>query len=124
GVASALVSLEAQHASVRWAAGTEADVAAVVQAVRVAGYEARAIEGQSGSPTTDAHARQGIWSYNFWFGMVPTALLLSGDWLLRLAQAEWYRWVSLALAAVVQFGPGRQFYRGAWSQLKAGRVNM
>src|SRR5213592_4963874 len=76
GVASALVSLEAQHASVRWAAGTEADVAAVVQAVRVAGYEARAIEGQSGSPTTDAHARQGIWSYNFWFGMVPTALLL------------------------------------------------
>jgi len=42
----------------------------------------------------------------------------------RLGDAAWYRWVSFVLAAVVQFGPGRHFYRGAWNQFKARSSNM
>ena len=33
-------------------------------------------------------------------------------------------YVQLALASVVQFGPGRYFYRGAWRSLRAGSLGM
>ena len=37
---------------------------------------------------------------------------------------RWFQWVAFALAAVVQVFAGARFYRGAWSQLKAGNSNM
>ena len=36
----------------------------------------------------------------------------------------WFQWFSFALAGVVQVFAGARFYRGAWSQLKAGSSNM
>jgi Cu+-exporting ATPase len=44
GVRSATVSLENKNATVRWNAGAEPDVPAVIAAVKQAGYEAKAIE--------------------------------------------------------------------------------
>src|SRR5437667_12214994 len=47
GVRSALVSLESRKASVRWDAGHEQNVPALIQAIEAAGYGARVIEADS-----------------------------------------------------------------------------
>ena len=47
GVSSATVRLEANRASVRWAAGAEQDMAAVIHAVEEAGYGASVVEAQA-----------------------------------------------------------------------------
>ena len=124
GVASALVSLEQKQASVRWAAEAQADPRAVIEAIGKAGYEAEVIDTVSAHHASHPHEREGLWSANALLGIIPTAMLMAGEWLFRLGDAGWYRWCSFALAAVVQFGPGRHFYRGAWNQLKAGSSNM
>jgi len=124
GVTSALVSLEEKHASVRWAADAQADPRFVIEAVAKAGYEAKVIDTAEAHHSSHAHEKEGLWSANALLSIIPTAILMAGEWLFRLGDAGWYRWVSFALAAVVQFGPGRQFYRGAWNQLKAGSSNM
>jgi len=123
GVDRALVSLEHKQATVRWTAGKPADAEAVIRAVREAGYEATAVHAEAHSHHPGG-GRESIWGSSVLFGVVPTALLMAGEWLLRLGETGWYRWLSFALAAVVQFGPGRNFYRGAWNQLKAGSSNM
>src|SRR6266567_2981187 len=87
GVASALVSLEERHASVCWAAGARADVPRVLQAIRAAGFDAQPSEDWGASQAPEAHTRQGLWSHNVSCGIIPTALLLGGDWILRLDQA-------------------------------------
>jgi Cu+-exporting ATPase len=124
GVTSALVSLEQKHASVRWAADAQTDPQAVIEAVGKAGYEAKVIDDGEADHASHQHEKEGIWSANALLGIIPTAILMAGEWLFRLGDAGWYRWLSFALAAVVQFGPGRHFYRGAWNQLKAGSSNM
>ena len=124
GVTSALVSLEEKHASVRWAADAQADPRSVIEAVAKAGYEAKVIDTAEAHHASHAHEKEGLWSANALLSIIPTAILMAGEWLFQLGDAGWYRWVSFALAAVVQFGPGRQFYRGAWNQLKAGGSNM
>ena len=47
-----------------------------------------------------------------------------GEWVFGLGMTRWFQWCSFALASVVQVFAGAPFYRGAWSQLKAGRSNM
>src|SRR5581483_11565116 len=47
-----------------------------------------------------------------------------GEWALHLGHTAWFRWISFAIASVVQIIAGAPFYRGAWSQLKRGRSNM
>ncbi len=56
--------------------------------------------------------------------VVPTALLMVAEWGLKLTALGWYPWAAWALASIVQFGPGCQFYRGAWNQFKVGASNM
>ena len=121
GVHSATVRLEANHASVRWTVGAEPSVSAVIQAVGKAGY---------GASVAEAHAHEaserklGGWQLNLWVGAIGTASLMLGEWVFRLGLTPWFQWCSLALAGVVQVFAGAPFYRGAWSQLKAGRSNM
>jgi len=121
GVRSATVMLDVQRASVRWAADANADVPALIAAVREAGYEARAV--QAGA-RDNREPRQGGWSMNLWLGVLGTLPLMAGEWIFRLANEPWFRWLSFALAAVVQIVAGAQFYRGAWRQLKIGSSNM
>jgi Cu+-exporting ATPase len=121
GVRSATVSLEAGGAVVRWAADAAPDVPALLRAVTGAGYEARVTEARAkepGRPTLTG------WELNLWLGVLGTAPLMIGEWLLGLGAATWFGWVSFALAGVVQVFAGARFYRGAWGQLKAGRSNM
>jgi len=121
GVRTATVSLEAKSASVRWAADVEPDVGVVMRAVHEAGYEASPAEVPAGAPDQD---KLGGWQLNLWVGVLGTVPLMLGEWVFGLGMTRWFQWCSLALASVVQVIAGAQFYRGAWSQLKAGRSNM
>ena len=121
GVHSATVTLEANEAAVRWAAGAAPDVSAVLHSVAEAGYEARVIEARAQEPGRRALAG---WELNLWLGVLGTAPLMAGEWLLGLGDVGWFRWLSFALAGIVQVFAGARFYRGAWGQLKAGRSNM
>src|SRR5262245_55233865 len=124
GVASAVVSLETRRAVVRVKPGAEVEVKSLVAAVERAGYAATMRESSSAGAEAESHAHEGTWGINVLTGIVPTALLMAGEWLLRFGEVAWWRWTSAALACVVQFGPGLQFYRGAWNQLRVGSSNM
>ncbi|HVM51470.1 MAG TPA: cation-translocating P-type ATPase [Candidatus Acidoferrum sp.] len=121
GVRSAAVNLEANQATVRWAAGAAPDTSAVIHSVEEAGYGAGVVEAEA----VDA-GRQTLagWQLNLWLGALITTLLMAGEWLLDLNSFRWFGWLSFALAGVVQVFAGARFYRGAWTQLKAGRSNM
>jgi Cu+-exporting ATPase len=121
GVHSATVRLEANQATVRWTAGAERDVPALIRVVEEAGYGASVAEAS-------AHGlgehKPGAWHLNLWVGLLGTVPLMFGEWVLGLSMTPWFQWGSLALAGIVQIFAGAQFYRGAWSQLKVGRSNM
>jgi len=121
GVRSASVMLEAGRATARWNAEAQADVSALLVAIKNAGFEAKAIE-----PTAHDHAehRQSGWQLNLWIGVLGTVPLIEGEWILGLGMTPWFRWFSFILAGVVQVFAGAQFYRGAWRQLKVGSSNM
>ena len=121
GVRSASVLLEANRATVRWAAGAERDVPAVIRAVEEAGFGARVAEAAAHEP--GGH-KLGGWQLNLWVGVLGTAPMMFGEWALGLGMTRWFQWFSLALAGAVQILAGAQFYRGAWGQLKVGRSNM
>ena len=120
GVSRAAVTLESGRASVHWAAHAPADVAAVLQAVKGAGYEAQVLENASSA----APDHGGGWHTNLWIGVVGAASLLLGDWVFGLGSEPWFRWASFGLAAIVQSVAGARFYAGAWAQLKVGSSNM
>lgn len=120
GVQSAMVSLDAHEATVRWQAGRPPDLAAVIRAVQQEGFGARVAAPDSPS----AAARASGWSLNLWIGLPITALLMLGEWALGLGTVPWFQWGSFILAGAVQLVAGARFYRGAWTQLKAGNSNM
>ena len=121
GVRSAEVRLEANQATVRWAAGAEQNVPAVVRAVEEAGYGASVAEISAQKP---GEHKLGGWQLSLWVGVIGTVTLMFGEWVLGLGMTPWFQWGSLALASIVQVVAGAQFYRGAWGQLKVGRSNM
>jgi len=121
GVRAATVSLESNAATVQWVADAAPDVPALLRSVGEAGFEARVVEALAPEPSRRTLAG---WELNLWLGLLGTAPLMAGEWLLGLGEAGWFRWLSFALAGVVQVFAGARFYRGAWGQLKAGRSNM
>jgi len=121
GVRHAAVMLEAGRASVHWSAGANADVDAVLAAVKAAGYGAKPVE--PGGHDHSGHSQAG-WRLNLWIGALGTLSLVVGEWILGLGMTPWFRWLAFALAGAVQVFAGARFYRGAWGQLKVGRSNM
>ena len=124
GVASATVSLEANRATIRWTPGATRDASLLIQAVEGAGYQATPVsELHQSNPEHPAH-QESLWSDSVVLAIALTAFMMMSEWVLRITDYAWYRWLSFALAAIVQLGPGRHFYRGAWKQLKVGSSNM
>jgi P-type Cu+ transporter len=121
GVSSANIRLEANRASVRWVAGAEQDVPAILHAVTEAGYGASVVEAADTEPS---ESMLGGWRLNLWVGLLGTAPIMLGEWVFGLGMARWFQWCSFALAGAVQILAGARFYRGAWGQLKAGHSNM
>jgi len=121
GVRHAAVMLEAGRASVHWTPGANADVDAVLRAVKAAGYSAKPVEAAG---RDHAEHRQTGWQLNLWIGALATLALVVGEWIFNLGMVPWFRWLAFALAGVVQIFAGARFYRGAWNQLKVGSSNM
>src|ERR1035438_5120495 len=92
GVHSATVRLEANQASVRWAAGGEPSVSAVIQAVEKAGYGASVAQARALEPVEHA---LGGWQLNLRLGVLGTAPLMLGEWVFGLAMTPWFQWCSL-----------------------------
>jgi Cu+-exporting ATPase len=121
GVQSAAVSLDSHQASVRWRAGTEPDVQALVEAVKEEGFGAEVLDVKAAKQ--GEHILAG-WQLNLLLGVPVTAILMLGEWVLGLAPQPWFQWASFALAGLVQVLAGARFYHGAWQQLKVGSSNM
>jgi Cu+-exporting ATPase len=120
GVAGADVSLTDGRANVRWSDGAAAEVSALVDAVKAAGYEA-----QLASQDEEAHCHSDKgWGQSVWLGVVCTGTLMIGDWAFGLGMTRWFQWMGFALALPVQVLSGARFYKGAWRQLKTGSSNM
>lgn len=120
GVQSVMINIEAQRASVRWKSDASADVNGLISTVTAAGYPTKLIQPTVGG----APDPQRNWHLNLWIGGVVTTVLMLGEWVFHFGMTGWFAWTSLALASVVQFFCGAQFYRGAWRQLKVGSSNM
>ena len=125
GVRSATVSLENKNATVRWNSGAMANIPAVIEAVKNAGYEAKEIPADAcGASCSCMEVKHKNWQWNLILGIAVTVLLMIGEWVFNLATVPWFQWLSFALAGAVQIFAGAQFYRGAWNQLKIGSSNM
>lgn len=121
GVRLANVSLDNRQATVQWEPSATANVSATIQAVKDAGYSARVLESHAHE---HSESKVAGWHWNLWVAVIGTLPLMIGEWVFGLGMTPWFRWLSFALAGMVQFFAGAQFYRGAWRQLKRGSSNM
>ena len=121
GVQSASVNLQNASAAVRWNSGDDKNVSGILTAISKAGYEAKEISAEANA---NSQFQQNRWQWNLILGLAVTAALMIGEWIFHLMMADWFRWLSFFLAAIVQVFCGAQFYRGAWRQLKIGSSNM
>ncbi len=121
GVSTVKVSVEAGRATVRWAADANANATALINALSRAGFPATALEAEASGKASGSAVG---WKFNLWLGVICTTPLLLGEWVFRIGHTSWFQWLAFALASVVQFVAGAQFYRGAWRQLKVGASSM
>ena len=121
GVSTVKVSVEAGRATVRWTAGTAADAAALINALSRAGFPATVLDAEASGKSSGS---AGGWKLNLWLGVICSTPLLLGEWVFRIGHESWFQWLAFALASVVQFVAGAQFYRGAWRQLEVGASSM
>ena len=121
GVVSATVTLENRRAAVRWSPEATVNVEGLVRAVSAAGYDARPLAEHSVSAEK---VKLSTWGISVLTGIIPTALLMIGEWIFNWQHSPALRWVAFALSTVVVFGPGMRFFKGAWRQLRAGTSNM
>ena len=121
GVEHADVTLQTQRATVRWKDSPDLDAA--VRAVKDAGYDAAPVHEHDHAHGHEKSQAQ-VWGLNVLTGVLPTVFLMLGEWIFGWQGQAWFRWTSFFLALVVQVGPGSDFYRGAWRQLKRRSSNM
>src|ERR1035438_1619996 len=75
GVRSATVSLENKNATVRWNPGATANIPAVIEAVKAAGYEAKEIPADAcGASCSCMDAKRKSWQWNLILGITVTVL--------------------------------------------------
>jgi Cu+-exporting ATPase len=101
------------------------DPGAVVAALRgQAGFEASLLEVARPEPRSSRWSPFEGWRFNVVVGSLVTVPLLLGEWVFGWGLERWFQWLSFGLVLPVQVVCGARFYRGAWSQLRAGRANM
>ena len=122
GVEHAEVTLQTKRATVRWKDTPHPDAA--VRAVKAAGYDAAAHHDEHEHGHGEGKSQVHSWATNVLTGILPTVFLMAGEWIFGWHHQTWFRWLSFFLALIVQAGPGADFYRGAWRQLKRRSSNM
>ncbi|MGC8744533.1 MAG: heavy metal translocating P-type ATPase [Verrucomicrobiia bacterium] len=123
GVVSAEVELTTGQAVVKVSPKSPPDIKALVNAIKKAGYDAREIRGEKDSKDKEHH-HIGWWQLNIIIGLGAFIPLFICEWIFHLGGEKWFHYVSFALAVPVQIICGKQFYIGAWRQLKRGSSNM
>lgn len=131
GVLGASVNLATERASVRYLPGS-VTVGQLKAAVRDAGYEV--LDSGAGLDRSDlerearqkeiAELRRAV-TFSAVFAvpllllaMVPMLYMPAHMWLMDRVSEVTLNWIMLLLAAPVQFGPGRRFYRLGWAAMK------
>ncbi|CAM4437537.1 heavy metal translocating P-type ATPase [Deinococcus marmoris] len=132
GVLSASVNLATERANVTYLPAATSP-AALREAVREAGYDVpdEATQSQSRLDADRARKAEEIAALRrsvilaaafsiplFILAMLPMVWPALDMWLMDRVGMGTLNWVMLALAAPVQFGPGRRFYRSGWAALK------
>src|SRR5687768_8034030 len=120
GVRTVTTQLESGSAQVRWNDPKAANVEALFDALKEAGYTGTLKDSQ-GANTWSPLAG---WRFNVFFGIAVTAPLMILEWVFGVGMESWYKWLSFALVLPLQILGGARFYAGAWSQLKIGQSNM
>ena len=124
GVRSVDVELTRGVASILVLDSAGLDAAALAGAVRNAGYEARGMNAGLGTDGEFDSRPTTAWDKPLALGVVVTLLLMLGEWGAQLGHAVWFRWSSFALGTLVQVFSGKEFYRGAWRQLRRRQSSM
>jgi Cu+-exporting ATPase len=119
GVRGASVNLATGTASVAYLPGV-AEIGEMARAVRDIGYGARPVdEADTGAARASREREVRRYKRLFWTAAAFTLPLAAGMAGLRLDP-----WLQLALATIVQFGPGWVFYRDAYHNLRNRNANM
>lgn len=133
GVLDVSVNLATERATIRYSAGAT-DVEALTDAVSRTGYTARPYEEAGAQATTSDPERDALrrrmWTavaltLPLWaLDMVPMAIAPLHHWMHATfgMQNVWY--VMAALAAAVQFGPGRRFYTSGMAAVRHASPDM
>lgn len=124
GIASAVVSLEEERATIRWQPDATPSSDTIVRALQAAGYEAEPIRPSTLDSRPSSWSPLSGWLFNVVFGSTVTLLLMLGEWAFRLGMERWFQWAAFGLALPVQAVCGARFYVGAWRQLRVGSSNM
>jgi Cu+-exporting ATPase len=137
GVLNASINFATDRATIRYVPGA-VSMDNLKQAVRDAGYDVVATEGEADRADVEKQAREEekqsmqrrlLWALAF---AVPVFLLEMGPMIvpglgevIGQAMSDSTRYLVLfALTSVVQFGPGLYFYRHGWPALKSGSPDM
>jgi Cu+-exporting ATPase len=124
GVALASVDLAAGRARIRWDPTATPDAAAVIAAVRSAGFQATPLTAGTAPTVGSSWSPLRGWRLNVVLGLAASVPLALGEWAFDWVSRPWFAWVGLALALPVQAVAGARFYRGAWTQLRVRSANM
>src|SRR5687768_5157697 len=120
GVRTVTTQLESGSAQVRWNDPKAANVEALFDALKEAGYTGTLKDSQGASTWSPLAG----WRFNVFFGTAVTAPLMILEWVFGVGMESWYKWLSFAFVLPLQILGGARFYAGAWSQLKIGQSNM
>ncbi|MSU32132.1 MAG: cation-translocating P-type ATPase [Pedosphaera sp.] len=117
----ATVDLQTRTARVVWSSPIPGKTESLLQAVRIAGYEASPVSpNQKASPSVGFHS----WQRSLQIGFPAMVLLLTAEWVFGLGMNEVFRWIAFLIASLIQVSLGKRFFIGAWRQLRVGKSTM
>jgi Cu+-exporting ATPase len=117
-VQSATVNLATETAEVQTA--QPVDIAALIEAIRAAGYDAEPIE--PAAPTAEDDPARAL-QRRLWLSLALTVPIVALSMFLPHPLPA-QGWILLALTLPVQFGVALPLYRAAWGALRHGTANM
>ena len=127
---TASVNLSTEKATVEYTPGL-ADLTTIIRKVQDTGYGASKYVEQSGAADREKEARQKElrrqWTNFAVAGIFTLPIFIEAMILMPFGvHIMWLMnaYVQFALATVVQFGPGWQFYKRSWANIKHGTANM